>query len=690
MAELADKLGALAASGRTVTFHAAGLEEALVRTQVAEVAAGPYAPLLAEAVAHAFEHADPQWAAVAKLFPVGFANQRSFLALAESLETLLGSAPAAQALGKPLNAALLDGLNEAVDELPLVAAARLEGAVRLAASNAVSPYRVWGTLDELPADGPEDFLERLPRILGVALDCWAEQEGNVGNTARDMLERLSVTESTDADALFELGCDRLRSALSSRDLPTASTRMSEARAFFASVDVAEEAREDAATYLAACEAVLGFTTGDTARVVRAADSIERALEQRTAWLHGTHQPTWMQPRLVTEAAWGRFLLLLRTGSQTLDEPVWMDSWQALDAVLAVYQAARTVRPVGSRGDAAGLAALVEPVIEDGFLREQSFMNALRRAAARPQDYPGPVFDTATATTIIERIDAREAKTEAAREHEEGEDEDSGREAAAERLHRLAPTVIQRLGFDRAMRLVKGLDDAAVSDVEGLAYASDVSRLKASDPLIIPLLERFIQELSDHPAFTGDVRHTFSVLVEQTLLFLKSRSDLTRTSLFGPGKKNDPPYDYRRKPGRGQRVAVEGDLQRDFHGWLMAGPLQSIVLVEPIDIGMGRADVMVHFGALRYLTEIKQDSADNTHAHIEAEYLTQETEYTNTNAPFGQLLVLDLTPKTHSEGTRRVDELAWIATHRPKGAETDRYVLAGIVTGNRITPSAYSR
>lgn len=103
-----------------------------------------------------------------------------------------------------------------------------------------------------------------------------------------------------------------------------------------------------------------------------------------------------------------------------------------------------------------------------------------------------------------------------------------------------------------------------------------------------------------------------------------------------------------------------------------------------------ADVMVHFGPLRYLTEMKQDSDDNSRTHIEGTYLTQEAEYTNTNAPFGQLLVLDLTPKTTSSGTLRIDELVWLASHRPRNATTDRLVLTGTVTGNRITPSAYSR
>ncbi|WP_371558625.1 hypothetical protein OG416_35515 (plasmid) [Streptomyces longwoodensis] len=108
------------------------------------------------------------------------------------------------------------------------------------------------------------------------------------------------------------------------------------------------------------------------------------------------------------------------------------------------------------------------------------------------------------------------------------------------------------------------------------------------------------------------------------------------------------------------------------------------------MGMGRADVMAHFGSLRYLTEIKQDATDNDPQYLEGRYLTQAAEYSITNAPFGQLLVLDLTPKDDTQGNLRVDEVAWTTTHRPHGATTDRAVVVGIVVGNRTTPSAYSR
>jgi hypothetical protein len=220
MTQLADRLNDLATTGtRAITFQDIGLPADAVREQVPEVAAGPLAPLLAEAIVHAYDAADAAWKQAAAAFPVGIAQQSSVLALTSSLETLLGSAATTKALAKPLNGTLLDGLAEQVEQLPLPAAARLEGAVRLAASDAVKPYQVWDLLEELPADGPEDFLERLPRVLGVALDCWAQQESRVSIAVRELLQHLSVDEAADVDAMFELGCDRLRTALSSTELP---------------------------------------------------------------------------------------------------------------------------------------------------------------------------------------------------------------------------------------------------------------------------------------------------------------------------------------------------------------------------------------------------------------------------------------------------------------------------------------
>ncbi|MZD05855.1 hypothetical protein GTW43_12265 [Streptomyces sp. SID5785] len=694
MPQLADRLSELASEGKAITFPAIGLAPDAVASQAGDVAAGPLAAYLAEAVADAFNRSDAQWQSAAAAFPHGLAAQPSVLHLSASMDALLHSPTAAKALGKSLTAALLDDLLAQIELAPLLAAARLEGAVRLAVADAVTPFKVWQAIEDVPNDGPEDFLERLPRLLGLALDRWADED-TITETVRELLQQLTHDEAADVDAMFELGCDLLRRALSSQDVGAVTSHLVLARKQFETAAQAEEARDDARIYAAVCDAILAFGRHDAATITRAADEIAQAVDQREAWLHGTHQPAWLQPRRSAEIAWQRLILQLRAAATTLQEEAWMDAWQALDTVLGAYSAARTVCPLAS-GVSHGLAHLVQPAIEDRFLREQAFLAQLRRAAQETDHHVTRDFDTATATALLQAIDtaARREPADAATSSNDGatdDDDPGGARAGMNRLQRLAPTLLLLLG-ERALSIALALDDHQLLLIEGLAYDSDIARLKATDPLVVPKLDALMNQLSAHQAFTGETRRTFSALVEQTLLFLKSRSDLTRSNLFGTTKKGEPPaFDYRRKPeGKEARKPVEADLQRDFHQWLQAGPLHNVVLVEPVDIGMGRADVMTHFGALRYLTEIKQDSSDNDPTYLEDRYLAQAAEYTITNAPFSQLLVLDLTPKEETQGNMRVDEVAWTTTHRPKGTGIDRAVVVGIVAGNRVTPSAYSQ
>ncbi|MFE1764057.1 hypothetical protein ACFW81_07555 [Streptomyces angustmyceticus] len=690
MPQLADRLTELAADGQPITFPALGLAPDTIASQAGDVAAGPFAPYLAEAVADAYNRSDTQWQPAATALPEGLAAQPSVLHLTAAMDALLHSPAAAKALGKPLTTALLDGLSDRIEAAPLLAAARLEGAVRLAVAEAVTPFKLWQTLEDVPTAGPEDFLERLPRLLGLTLDRWAGED-TFADTVRTLLQQLTHDEATDVDAMFELGCDLLRRALSSQDIGTVTTHLVQARHQFETAVQAEEARHDALTYAAVCDAILAFGRADAAAINHAADQIAETLDQRQAWLHRTHQPEWLQPRRSAENAWHHLVLQLRAAATTLQDDAWMDAWQALDTVLAAYSAARTVRPLaGDTGQ--GLALLVQPAIEDGFLRQQAFLAQLRRATQETDQHGARSFDAATASTLLRAIETaaqRETSSASPTATDDGSDDDDPGGAALARLQRLAPTLLLQLK-DQALSIASTLDDQQLLTLEGLAHDSDVARLKGTDPLIVPKLDQLTTELSAHPSFIGEVRRTFSVLVEQTLLFLKSRTDITRTNLLGSTKKGEsPPFDYRRKP-EGDRKPVEADLQRDFHQWLQKGPLHNVVLVEPGDVGMGRADVMTHFGSLRYLTEIKQDATDNDPQYLESRYLTQAAEYSNTNAPFGQLLVLDLTPKDKTQGNLRVDEVAWTTTHQPRGATTDRAVVVGIVAGNRTTPSAYSR
>ncbi|MFE6912191.1 hypothetical protein [Streptomyces erythrochromogenes] len=691
MLQLADRLTELAASSEPITFPAIGLTPETVMGQAGDVAAGPLAPFLAEAVADAYNRGDEQWQTIGTTFPPGLATQPSVLHLTASLDALLDSAPAAKALGKPLTTALLNDLVTRIEATPLLAAARLEGAVRLAVAEAVSPFKVWQALEDVPVDGPEDFLERLPRILGLTLDRWAHED-TIADSVRDLLVHLTNDEAGDADATFELGCDLLRRALSSKTVGDVTNHLVQARRHFTRAAQAEEARHDAETFAAVCDAIMAFSQHNSNAIAEAADRIANLIDRREAWIYRTHQPTWLQPRRSAEIAWHELVLQLRGAANALNEDAWLDGWQALATVLTAYRASRTVQPM--TGD--GLAFLVQPVIEDSFLRQQAFLAQLRRATQETEHHADRSFDVETANALLNAIDntssQREARDASPTPGQDQPEDDDPDRALLTRLQRRAPTLLNFLGAGQALGIAASLDDTQLLAIEGVAHDSDVARLEATDPLIVPKLDELMAALSEHPAFTGETRRTFSALVKQTLLFLKSRSDLTRTNLVGSSKKNQPPpFDYRRKPeGSNPRKPVEADLQRDFHQWLQMGPLHNAVMVEPVDVAMGRGDVMVHFGSLRYLTEIKQDDSDNSRQYLEGRYLTQTAEYSNTNTPFGQLLVLDLTPKSATKGNLRVDESVWSTTHRPRGATVDRAVVVGIVAGNRTTPSSYSR
>jgi hypothetical protein len=424
---------------------------------------------------------------------------------------------------------------------------------------------------------------------------------------------------------------------------------------------------------------------DQARLAQATDQLTTALEQREAWLSRMHAPSWLQPRRAAELAWQRLVLLLKAAAERLSETVWMDVWEALATVLDAYAQARTVRPLPGVEATPGLAAVVEPAIADAILRQQSLLAALRRSVTEVSRLDPPPLDAHTAELLLTRIEAvatgqRERRSRSSRPVSDEDDDEEPHQADTARLHRLAPALVHALGERQASDLAADLNDDKLQVLEGLVHNSELSRSRTAHPVLDPLLEDLLRQLAESPHFVGHVRATFELLLEQTLRFLLSRADLT-TKTWGVHKEKDK--DYRRQLKEAERRPVEADLQQDYYQWLATGQLGGSVSVEPTDIATGRADVIVTFGTLRYLTEIKRELSNSTRAKLENKYVRQAAEYGNTNVPFGQLLVLDLTP--HPYGAPRFDESVWLARHRPPGTTTDRLVIVGAVAGNRPTP-----
>jgi hypothetical protein len=682
MTRLAEHLADTATERTTATLAQLGPEA--VAEEAADIAAGPLAPVLAHALAQVVGAETGGWETATASFIDGLTGQQSLLALADSLDELLASPATVDAQGAQLHNVLLRDLAPLIQSNPLLAAGRLEGAVRLAVAGAVTPFGILGHLTAPPSDAPEDFTERLPRLLGAAMDRWAN-EATIATSLRSALDQLRHDEAAAVDAAFELACYELRSALAAETLPAAMEALTTARSGFATVDAAEEARHDARAYAAACDAILAFAAHDQNRLADATDRLTAALDQRQAWLSGMHAPSWLRPRRAAELAWQRLVLLLNAAAERLSETVWMDVWEALATVLDAYAQARTVRPLPGVEATPGLAAVVEPAIENAIMRQQSLLAALRRSVTEVSKLDTPPLDAHTGERLLARIEAVAARQREAHSHSscpaaDGDDDEDPHPTDTARLHRLAPALVHALGERQAADLAADINDDNLQVLEGIVHSSELARSRTAHPVLDRLLEDLLRQLAESPPFVGDVRDTFGLLLEQTLRFLHSRADLT-TKTWGLHKEKDK--DYRRHLKKGERRPVEADLQQDYHQWLATGQLGGLVSVEATDIATGRADVVVTFGTLRYLTEIKRELTNSAPANLEGKYVRQAAEYGNTNVPFGQLLVLDLTP--HPDGAPRVDESVWMAHHRPPGATTDRTVIVGVVAGNRPTP-----
>jgi hypothetical protein len=230
-------------------------------------------------------------------------------------------------------------------------------------------------------------------------------------------------------------------------------------------------------------------------------------------------------------------------------------------------------------------------------------------------------------------------------------------------------LIRRKDSDTANRWVEVLSNRLVmsgsrSAVESFALAPDTQR---------ELLNKLRHNLSENSNLHGDVEKDFLSLVLSTVKFIAHTLD-TRPSYTAAFSDDD-------------QAPLERALQDDFKAYLDMSDLAGRSAVEVSSIAGGRADVVLYLNeGKRYVTEVKRERVDASRKSLETAYLPQAVAYQSSNAPFGQLLVLDLT-KGRDVAMERLDESIWVIHSRnDEGAVTASTVVA-VVRGNRLTPSA---
>ncbi|MEU7907338.1 hypothetical protein [Actinoplanes sp. NPDC049118] len=596
----------------------------------------------------------------------GLSRQTSVLALLDATDELLASVAFADLFGVRLHRAYLAGHAAALDRQPMIASVYAEGALRLAAGGRGHVLR---TLELLTRDDvatlDADYVERLPRLIGIALDVWGTDR-SAGEALRDTLASLVELPAAAADAAFERGLDLLRHAATGRSADPLQALL-EARRHLAGAEAAEESRPDAALYGAGVDAVMAFFRGDRAGIRAGHAALCELLDRRTMDYRRSHVPEWRRPRIEAAYAWARLVAILGHARQAVAETVWLDAWEALDAVLDAYVLDRAVLPVIGDVDSHGLAKLIQPVIESELSRRQMLLAQLRKAVDDPRQHAGAsAVRRDQLRGLRDRLDIlREDPVRA---------DGTGDNGEHERLVMLAPSLLAELG-GAATTIAGQLDDDALTLMEGITYNATIHRARLRDPVIAALLHRLAVGLQPCPDYRGPVRQAFDALIVEMVTFLATRHDLQRSAAVDYLQPMLPP-------------PREARLQDDFADWLRRGPLAGHVDVEVTNVATGRADIKVGFGATRFFVEVKRELRDAGAAALERSYLIQAADYSGTSATLGVLLVLDLT--AHPAGVRHLAECAWVTRWTPPGSTVARYLVVAVVIGNRSTPSAYSR
>jgi hypothetical protein len=622
-----------------------------VPDEIEQCASGPFAPQLCTALAHQLAAhgtaADDDLAAILR----GLSEQTSTLALLDATDVLLESTAFVEMHGYRLHKVLLAG---ASDSAPLIAAAFAEGALRLAITGFGDVMRTVVMLTPDEVDELDlDFRERLPRLVGAALDAWGT-EHSITASLLNTLADLKSHPLTAAEAAFETGLQLIRSAVGTNVADPVATLLT-ARQNFAQVEAADESSGDAALYGAGIDAVMAFRQGDQVALRNAHQTLSRQLDRRADNLRRAHVPTWRRPRAEAGFAWARLITILGRALDATSRTAWLDAWPMIDALADAYALDRAVIPVPGTTDPDGFARVVRPAVGSALRGRETLLIQLRVAV---DDDAGRVRQL---RDLVGALDAAPVSRS----------DDAGRSRAVA----LAPSVVAELGLPDALRLAGQVDDDGLRLIEGIAYHSGVRRERLRDPVIAALLGEIVTALQGCPTYSGSVRQSFDALVAETVTFLATRHDMQRSAAVSYLAPAQPP-------------PREARLQDDFADWLRRGPLAGHIDVEVPNVATGRVDIKVGFGAIRFFVEVKRELRDSSRGVLERSYLVQAADYSGTSATLGMLLALDLTP--HPAGVPHLSECVWVASHRPPGSEVDRYLVVGLVIGNRMTPSAYSR
>lgn len=561
-----------------------------------------------------------------------------------------------QTKGRALAVALSDRVSEEWGTNGLQAYSYLETLTRLGLTETTARYRALEHLTSITLEDRDDLLERLPKLIGLALDRWNE------SGLSDKLQLLLEHEMTRADASYELALLSLRTALEASNIEAVLAGLTCARDQFTTVENMDEARDDATIYRCALDVTVAFVAGGAGAaandtLIESVGSLTDAVARRAAWTSRSDLGGWAAPRRQAEVEWLALARTLRLAIDPLAEPSWQRPGETLVRVLAAYRASRSVTVMTG----GGLRVVLEPTVEASFLRREGLLNHLR-GLVEAEELPEEDLQAARELLAVVSAPNRAPGGDAV-----GKAWAAAPELAAELGDDLDPATAAELAAaaERTPNLFRSLNDGARTR----------ARIKAqdSDPIVDQLLQLVMKGLENCAGLTGTARDEFIELMTYLLKFATDRANIGRMN-------GGPDVRYLFKPDDG-KAYTENYLQRDVASWLKTSPLRRFVAMEEHDVSAGRADVTVD-QTHKFTIEVKRELKDVSTAALLKAYGGQAAAYSVTGPGVSMEMVLDLTDQSH--GTPALRESVWVQEVPISGGKA-RHVVTIVIHGNRVTP-----
>lgn len=160
-------------------------------------------------------------------------------------------------------------------------------------------------------------------------------------------------------------------------------------------------------------------------------------------------------------------------------------------------------------------------------------------------------------------------------------------------------------------------------------------------------------------------------------------DATKATKATRTKKATEPKAEKPAKATPERDHFERTLQLDCANFLRVS-LASAVRLEQSDVAGGRADIVVEHLGVRLVIEVKREDGDASHEGLRARYGAQASEYSNTNARIGFMLVLD---RSRTDGTAGdIEEKFSVQTVTKAGDKEPRTLVLAVMPGKRKRPS----